>query len=82
MPSLRLRVLYARIYLAHRENTATHIASVLSKSQRFDLVQRWIALAVGDQEGKADIPGTAAVVSEPTPKLALLNRLLTDLRSF
>jgi hypothetical protein len=81
MSSRRPKVLCAGVYLAHRENTANHISSVFSRSHRVDLVQRWIALT-GGHEGKIDIPGTVAVVSEPTPKFALINRLLTDLASF
>lgn len=77
----RPRVLCAGIYLAHRENTAEHISRVFSDSQCVDVVQRWIGLTVG-QEGRTDIPGTVAVVSDATPKLALLNRLLTDVTEF
>src|SRR5215467_7598486 len=81
MYSQRPRVLFAGVYLAHRENTAKHISSVISRSQRVDLVQRWIALT-GGQEARIDIPGTVAVVSEPMPKFPLLNRLLSDLTAF
>jgi hypothetical protein len=82
MSSSRPRVLCAGIYLAHRENTAEHITRVFSDSRRVDLVQRWIALAVDGHGGQTDIPGTVAVVSEPTPKLALLSRLLDDVTTF
>jgi hypothetical protein len=82
MRSFRPRVLCVGIYLAHCENTAEHITRVFSDSQRVDVVQRWIALTVGGEGGKTDIPGTMAVVTEPTPKLALLNRMLTDLTAF
>jgi hypothetical protein len=81
MSDYRPRVLCAGIYLANRENTAEHISRVFSDSQWVDVVQRWIALTSG-QEGRTDVAGTVAVVSEPTPKLALLNRLLTDATEF
>jgi hypothetical protein len=82
MSSRRPRVLSAGVYLAHQENTAEHISRVFSRSQRVDLVQRWIALTKGGKEGRTEVPGTVAIVSEPTPKFALLNRLLTDLTVF
>jgi hypothetical protein len=82
MSSRRPRVLCAGVYLAHRENTAEHLSRVFSASQCVDLVQRWIALKPADEEGRTDIPGTVAVVSEPMSKFALLNRLLADLASF
>ena len=81
MSSRRPRVLCAGIYLADRENTAEHITRVFSRSQRVDLVQRWLALT-GGQGGRTDIPGTVGVVPEPTPKLTLINRLLTDVSAF
>jgi hypothetical protein len=77
----RPRVLCAGVYLAERENTAEHISRVFARSQRVDLVQRWIALTPGG-EGRTDVSGTVAIVSEPTPKFALLNRLLTNLTVF
>jgi len=82
MSSRRPRVLCAGVYLAHRENTAEHLSRAFSGSHRVDLVQRWIALTAGDRKGWTDLPGTVAVVSEPTPKFALLNGLLTDFRAF
>jgi hypothetical protein len=78
----RPSVLCAGVYLAHRENTAEHLNRVFSGSQRVDLVQRWVALTSDSGEGWTDLPGTVAVVSEPTPKFALLNRLLTDVTAF
>ena len=82
MPSRRPRVLCAGVYLAQRENTAEHITGVFARNQRVDLVQRWIALTAGGQKGRPDVAGTIAVVCEPAPKFALLNRLLTDLTAF
>jgi hypothetical protein len=75
------RVLCVGIYLADHENTAAHITRIFSGSRRVDLVQRWLALTSG-KGGRTDIRGTVGVVSEPTPKLVLLNRLLTDRSAF
>jgi hypothetical protein len=82
MSNRKPRVLCVGVYFADRENTAEHVSRVFSGSRRVDLVQRWMALTEGDRKGRTDLPGTVAVVSEPTPKFALLNDLLTDFTAF
>ena len=80
MREARPRLLCAGVYLADVENTARHVTEVLSRSRTLDIEMRWIALTL--KGGKADVPGTVAVVRERTPKCVLLNRLLENFESF
>lgn len=80
MAESRPRVLCAGVYLADVENTARHVADVLARSREVDIEQRWIGLTT--RNGKTDIPGTVATVTQRTPKCILLNRLLDRLQDF
>jgi glycosyltransferase involved in cell wall biosynthesis len=71
------RALVLGIYLAGEPNTAEHVASTLGDSRDFEIEQRWIALGGEPADGELGSV-TAMAVSEPTPKYALLNRLLAD----
>ena len=71
------RALVLGIYLADKPNTAEHVASTFAGCHDFEIEQRWIAL--GGQPADGDLGTvTAMTVSEPTPKYALLNRLLAE----
>jgi hypothetical protein len=71
------RALVLGIYLADRPNTAQHVASTFAGCRDFHVEQRWIALGGEPADGELGTM-TAAAVSEPTPKYALLNRLLAE----
>ena len=75
------RVLVTGIYMADRRNTAAHLMFELAGSMEHEVVQRWIALAPNGQ-GQFDLPMTELVVTEPTPKFVLLDRLLGDASEF
>ncbi|HEX6460180.1 MAG TPA: glycosyltransferase family 4 protein [Thermoleophilaceae bacterium] len=72
-----LRVLVLGVYLADKPNTAEHVAATLARAGGVDVRQRWIALGEGPANGELRSV-TAFTVTEPTPKYALLNRLLAD----
>jgi hypothetical protein len=63
--------------LAGKPNTAEHVAGTFADCGDFDIEQRWIALGGDPADGKLG-EMTAMAVSEPTPKYALLNRLLAE----
>jgi hypothetical protein len=71
------RVLVLGVYLAGKPNTADHIAATLAGSRDLEVRQRWVALGGEPQDGELGSL-TALVVTEPTPKYALLNRLLAE----
>jgi glycosyltransferase involved in cell wall biosynthesis len=71
------RALVLGVYLAGKPNTAQHIAAVLANSSDLEVHQRWVALGGEPQDGELGSV-TAMAVSEPTPKYALLNRLLAE----
>jgi glycosyltransferase involved in cell wall biosynthesis len=71
------RALVIGIYLAGQENTAEHVAGTFARSGDFEVEQRWIALGGEPGDGLLGTV-TAMEVSEPTPKYALLNRLLAE----
>jgi hypothetical protein len=71
------RALVLGIYLAGKPNTAEHVAGTFSDCRDFDIEQRWIALGGDPADGELG-EMTAMAVSEPTPKYALLNRLLAE----
>lgn len=74
-------VLLAGIYLAHRPNTAAHIAYQCALSGEHEVTQRWAAVALGGQ-GETNLPGTVAVYTEVTPKFTIIDRLIADAAAF
>jgi hypothetical protein len=71
------RALVLGVYLAGKPNTAEHIAATLAQSHDIDACQRWVALGDAPADGQLGAV-TALTVTEPTPKFALLNRLLAE----
>jgi len=67
--------------MADRPNTAAHVIHELASSQLHVVEQRWLAIAPGGR-GRFDLPATRAVVTGPTPKFELLNRLVDDAEEF
>ena len=65
------------MYLAGKPHTAERIATTLARAQDVEVRQRWVALGDGPQ-GDELRSVTAFNVTEPTPKYALLNRLLAQ----
>ena len=81
------RALVLGVYLAGKPNTAEHVAATLARSRDFEVRQVWAALGEDHPDAPASSaiePVTALKVTEPTPKYALLNRLLAgeDLTSY
>ena len=74
-------ILAVGVYMADRPNTAAALASELAASREHTVVQRWIALAPGGV-GHFGLPATVMIISEPTPKFALLDRVIGDARDF
>ncbi len=71
------RALVLGVYLAGKPNTAEHVSSTFAQSRDVEIDQRWVAL--GNEPPPAGLePVTALTISEPTPKYALLNRLLAE----
>jgi glycosyltransferase involved in cell wall biosynthesis len=68
------RALVLGVYLSGRTNTAEHVATTIAASQVVDVTQRWAALGDASVDGMSAV--TTLTVTEPTPKYALLNRLL------
>jgi hypothetical protein len=75
------KVLAVGVYLADRPHSASHLVHELTASAEHDVVQRWVALAPGGR-GRFDVPATEMVVTELTPKFALLDRLTDDAEDF
>ena len=71
------RALVLGIYLADKPNTAEHVAATLARSHDLEVRQRWVALGGEPADGVLGSV-TALTVTEPTPKYALLNRLLSE----
>ena len=71
------RALVLGIYLAGQPNTADHVVTTFAGSGDFEVEQRWVALGGEPADGELGTV-TAMAVSEPTPKYALLNRLLAE----
>jgi hypothetical protein len=71
------RALVLGIYLAGKPNTAEHVVSTFASCRDLEVEQRWIALGGEPADGKLGAV-TAMAVGEPTPKYALLNRLLAE----
>jgi glycosyltransferase involved in cell wall biosynthesis len=71
------RALVLGIYMADRPNTAEHVARTFADCRDVDIEQRWIALGGEPAHGELGTV-TSMAVSEPTPKYALLNRLLAE----
>lgn len=75
------KVLLAGIYLAHRPNTAAHIAYQCASSRDHAVTQRWAAVALGGA-GLSDLPGTIARYTEVTPKFTIIDALAADAGDF
>lgn len=75
------RILVAGVYMADRRNTAAHLILEFAASTAHEVVQRWIALAPSGR-GRYDLPLTELVVTEPTPKFVLLDRITEDAENF
>jgi hypothetical protein len=71
------RALVLGIYLADKPNTAEHVAATFARSQDLEVCQRWAALGGDPADGELGSV-TALTVTEPTPKYALLNRLMAE----
>lgn len=74
-------ILLAGIYLAHRPNTAGHIAYECARSRNHAVSQRWSAVALGG-EGKSDLPGTRAIYVDVTPKFVIIDAMIGDALTF
>jgi glycosyltransferase involved in cell wall biosynthesis len=70
-------VLVAGIYLSNRKNSIEHIVGELNKSKKFRVVQRWAALGGEAPSEKVDAV-TVLKLKESTPKMMLLNRILSE----
>lgn len=73
------RVLVLGVYLVDKLNLAAEISAELSRSTRWQVEQRWVAL------GRSPVPpGLAPVTSwstgQPTPKFEIMNRLLESVK--
>jgi hypothetical protein len=75
------RILVVGVYMADRPNTAAHVIYELASSTQHEVEQRWLAIAPGGR-GRFDLPTTQGVVTQPTPKFELLNRLTGDFPEF
>jgi hypothetical protein len=77
------RVLVAGIYLADKENLASHITRELAGSNKWDVEQRWVSLGKAQPDPNM-AAFTARVIHEPSPKFVLLNQLMktVDLYDF
>lgn len=75
--SRKPKVLVLGVYLADRRNTVSHLVGAFSGSARFEVTQRWVAVAGGPPDA-----AVAAVTVEQlrvvTPKFAILNRMLAQ----
>jgi hypothetical protein len=74
-------VLVCGVYIADRENWAADEIRELASSRQHDVEQRWTALDVSGS-GQTDLPCTVSVVSEPTGKFTLINRLIENVEKF
>lgn len=74
-------ILLAGIYLAHRPNTAAHIAYECARSTAHEVTQRWAAIALGG-EGACDLPGTTRIYAKATPKFEIIDAISEDARDF
>ena len=73
------RILIIGVYLPGQPNYAVETIDALGMASNWQVEQRWAALGEGViPEPIAD--RTAMVISQRTPKFALLNRLLTEVR--
>lgn len=71
------KVLITGVYLANQENTIEHIVDVLSKSENFNVEQKWIAL-FGEPPSKKVESVTFMKQENPEPKFVLLNKILSQ----
>jgi hypothetical protein len=71
------RVLVLGVYLADRRNTVAHLVDAFSRSARFEVTQRWVAIA-GEPPDAAVAAVTVEQLRVVTPKFAILNRMLAQ----
>jgi hypothetical protein len=71
------RVLVLGVYLADRRNTVAHLVDVFSRSARFEVTQRWVAIG-GEPPDAAVAAVTVEQLRVVTPKFAILNRMLAQ----
>jgi len=69
------KVLITGVYLANQENNIEHIVDVLNQSEKFIVVQKWIAL-FGEPPSKKVESVTFMKQDKPEPKFVLLNKIL------
>ncbi|HEY9237328.1 MAG TPA: hypothetical protein VIP10_00695 [Burkholderiaceae bacterium] len=74
-----MRVLVLGVYLSDRPHTASHLIREFSSGQGLEVEHRWAGL-----RGTTDDPelarATLFLVHQPTPKFALINRLISGLQ--
>ncbi len=73
------KVLVTGVYLANQENTIEHIVDELSKSEKFIIEQKWIAL-YGISPSKKVESVTFMKQDKPEPKFVLLNKILSQFK--
>lgn len=71
----RRKVLVAGVYLADRRNTVNHLVSAFSASRRFEVTQRWVAVA-GEPPDATVAAVTVARRLAIAPKFTILNDVL------
>ena len=75
------KVLVCGVYLADRDNCAAAEIQEFAASRQHQVEQRWVALDLSGGNARF-LPGTTAIVKQPTPKFSLINSLLSDLDTF
>lgn len=70
-------VLILGVYLADRSNTVAHLVAAFSRSARFEVTQRWVAIG-GEPPDAAVAAVTVERLRLATPKFAILNRMLAQ----
>src|ERR1700694_1770885 len=73
--------LVAGIYLAERENCASHVMFELGSAVHHRVTQRWAALRPGNA-GYVHAPFTVRVIDVWAPKFAILNELIGQVEDF
>lgn len=75
------RLLVVGIYMADLANTMDHLSIELAASRSHYVEQRWAALTLSGK-GRCDLPMTQIIVTDPTPKFRLLNKLIDNADEF
>lgn len=70
-------VLVLGVYLADRRNTVSHLVDAFSRSLRFEVTQRWVAIA-GEPPDAAVAAVTVERLRVVRPKFVILNRVLAQ----